>query len=257
MQTLSGKTALITGVSRQNGIGFAIAERLAEMGINLFLHSYSPYDKQMEQDVAENELEQIAAALKKYNVSIEQQEADFQDAQATQNIFNNALKTFEHIDILVLNHTYDSLAKLEGLTATEIDRHLAVNVRAALQLIQLFAKNHDGRPGGRIIMLTSGQHLGPMPDLAYVASKGALLQLTSSVSDLLIDTGITVNTVNPGPVKTYKVDEKIERIVLERMPLKRWGEPDDPARLIAWLVTDEARWITGQVINSEGGFRRG
>jgi 3-oxoacyl-[acyl-carrier protein] reductase len=68
--------------------------------------------------------------------------------------------------------------------------------------------------------------------------------------------GITVNTVNPGPTKTYDPGEEIDSVVLNRMPQGRWGEPDDAARLISWLVSDDAIWITGQVINSEGGFKR-
>ena len=91
--------------------------------------------------------------------------------------------------------------------------------------------------------------------MAYVASKGALHQLTSSLSDHFIGKGITVNTVNPGPTKTYNPGHELNEVVLRKMPLGRWGEPDDAARLIAWLVTDDAVWITGQVINSEGGFR--
>lgn len=90
-----------------------------------------------------------------------------------------------------------------------------------------------------------------------MASKGALHQLTSSLSDHFIGKGITVNTVNPGPTKTYEPDHELDEAVLRKMPLGRWGEPDDAARLIAWLVSDDAAWITGQVINSEGGFRRG
>jgi 3-oxoacyl-[acyl-carrier protein] reductase len=166
-----------------------------------------------------------------------------------------AVERFGHVDILIINHTYDTLKTLEELTCEEIDRHLIINIRATLLLIQEYAKQHGDGSGGRIILLTSGQHLGPMPHLAYVASKGALHQLTWSLSDYFIKKGITVNTVNPGPTKTYNPDEEIDNAVRSKMPLGRWGEPDDAARLISWLVSDEARWITGQVINSEGGFR--
>ena len=164
---------------------------------------------------------------------------------------------FNHIDILILNHTYDSLKTFEELTAEEIDRHLFVNVRASLLLIQEFEKQHDRRSGGRIIQLTSGQHLGPMPHLAYAATKGAMHQLTLSLSEIFIKKGITVNTVNPGPTKSYIPNDEIDKIVLQRMSQGRWGEPDDAARLITWLVSDDAQWVTGQVINSEGGFQRG
>jgi len=105
--------------------------------------------------------------------------------------------------------------------------------------------------------MTSGQDLGPMRgEVAYAASKGALASITATLADELGDAGITVNTVNPGPVDTGYAPPDVVTAVAARFPAGRWGEPDDPARLIAWLVTDEARWITGQVINTEGGFRR-
>ena len=131
--------------------------------------------------------------------------------------------------------------------------HLLVNVRGSLLLVKEFAAQHDGRPGGRVVLMTSGQHLGPMSrEVAYAVSKGAIHQATATLSDQLIERGITVNAVNPGPTATgWDVGEPGDR-----SPLGRWGTPDDAARLIAWLCTDDAQWITGQVIDSEGGYRR-
>ncbi len=257
MNSLNGITALITGVSRRKGIGFAIAKRLANRGANLFLHAYAPYDKTVFSNPDLSDPQILQKELAEYEISVAGIEADFSDLDAPGVVMQAATEKFGHIDILILNHTYDTTKTLDELTADEIDHHLAVNVRAALLLIQEFERRHDGRPGGRVILLTSGQHLGPMPHLAYVASKGALHQLTVSLSDRLIDKGITVNTVNPGPTKSYTPDSAIDKAVLQRMPLGRWGEPDDAARLIAWLVSEDAQWITGQIINSEGGFRRG
>jgi len=257
MNSLKGKVALITGVSRGNGIGFGIAKRLASMGADLFLHSYAPYDREMLSVEDHDSPEMIARELRSDSSMVEYMEADFFDAQSPAHVMSEAVKKFRHVDILILNHTRDTLKGLEELTVDEIDRHLIVNVRAALLLIQEFSRQHDGRSGGRIILLTSGQHLGPMPHLAYVVSKGALHQLTPSLSDLFINRGITVNTVNPGPTLTYQPSEETYHEVSKRMPLGRWGEPDDAARLIGWLVSNEAEWVTGQVINSEGGFRRG
>ena len=104
--------------------------------------------------------------------------------------------------------------------------------------------------------MTSGQTLGPMSDnLAYAVSKAALAGSTWSVADHLVGKGILLNTINPGPVNTGYLDD-VPEAFLERFPQHRLGEPDDPARLIAWLVSDEGEWMAGQVLNSEGGFRR-
>ena len=106
-------------------------------------------------------------------------------------------------------------------------------------------------------MMTSGQHRGPMgSELAYALSKGAIHQATASLADQLADRAITVNTVNPGPTDTGWADAATHREVLALMPQGRWGQPADAARLIGWLCSDDAAWITGQVIDSEGGFRR-
>ena len=93
-------------------------------------------------------------------------------------------------------------------------------------------------------------------EIAYAASKGALASITRTLADSLAGRSITLNTVNPGPVDTgYAASERHEQ-VRRHFPQGRWGTPDDPARLIAWLATDDAAWITGQVISTEGGFRR-
>jgi 3-oxoacyl-[acyl-carrier protein] reductase len=160
------------------------------------------------------------------------------------------------LDILVVNHARSGHGRLVELTAEEIDAFLHENVRASLLLVREFAARHDdSRPGGRVVLLTSGQHLAPMArEVAYAVSKGALQQATLTLSDELADRGITVNTVNPGPTDTgWGVAEQDPAAT---MPFGRWGEPDDAARLVAWLCSDDARWITGQTIDSEGGFRR-
>jgi 3-oxoacyl-[acyl-carrier protein] reductase len=256
MSSLNGRIALVTGVSRTNGIGLGIAKRLASSGADLFVHSYASYDKMFASLEGHCDPENVVNELRKHGSRVEQMEADFMDSQSPARLMRRAIEVYGHVDILVLNHAHDTLKTLDELTSEEIDRHLIVNVRAALLLIQEFAKQHDGRKGGRIILLTSGQHLGPMPHMAYVASKGALHQLTMSLSDYFIGKGITVNTVNPGPTKSYTPREEVNEWVLKHMPQGRWGEPDDAARVIAWLASDDARWITGQVINSEGGVRK-
>jgi len=258
MTSLEGRVALITGVSRREGIGYGIAKRLASMGADLFLHSFAPYDREQPWGNDPDDPETIFQTLSDYGVQVAHMEADFFDPASPVHLMQTAVNRFGHIDILVLNHAYSTWQPLDALTAEEIDRHLVINVRGSLLLVREFVKQHDGRPGGRVILMTSGQHLAPMSrELAYAASKGALHQLTLSLSDLLIEKGITVNTVNPGPTNTWSPSEEEYKQVLERMPQGRWGEPDDAARLISWLVSDDGVWVTGQVIDSEGGFRRG
>jgi 3-oxoacyl-[acyl-carrier protein] reductase len=159
---------------------------------------------------------------------------------------------------LVCNHARSGGdGPLGTLTAEMLDAHWAVNTRSSILLAQAFAAQHDSRPGGRIVFMTSGQDLGPMtPEVAYAASKGALASITRTLADQLAGQSITLNAVNPGPVDTGYAPPEAREIVRRHFPQGRWGTPDDPARLVAWLVTDEAAWITGQVINTEGGFRR-
>jgi 3-oxoacyl-[acyl-carrier protein] reductase len=119
-----------------------------------------------------------------------------------------------------------------------------------LLLVQAFVAQHDGRPGGRVIWFTSGQHHGAMPsELPYIASKAALHELTRSVaaSAGVRAAGITVNCIDPGPTDTGWADDTI------RAAVPVWSTPDDAARLVAWLCSDEGRWVTGQTIVSDGG----
>jgi 3-oxoacyl-[acyl-carrier protein] reductase len=156
------------------------------------------------------------------------------------------------LDTLVVNHTAEIIGPLGELTAEQIDVHLHANVRATLLLVQDFAAQFDG-DAGAIVLLTSGAHLGPMAsNVAYAVAKGALAIAAATLADALADRGIRVNAVNPGPTNTGYLDG----VAPAPMPSGRWGEPDDAARLVAWLCSDDGRWVTGQVIDSEGGFRR-
>jgi len=138
-----------------------------------------------------------------------------------------------------------------------LDAHYAVNVRAAVLLSVGFARRWKGERGGRIINLTSGQSLGPMPgEIAYATTKGAIEAFTSTFAVEVASRGITVNAVNPGPTDTGWMTEELKRELLSRFPTGRLGQPEDAARLIAFLAGEEAEWITGQVIHSEGGFWR-
>ncbi len=260
---LAGRTAVVTGVSRRRGIGFAIASRLAAMGASLAVHHHLPYDADEygTTDDLVHLLGELRASLRG-EAQLVDLPGDLNDAATAEALIPRVRDTVGHVDVLVCNHAHggDALS-LDDLTAASLDRHWAVNTRATLLLTKAFAAQHDGRKGGRVIWMTSGQALGPMSDnLAYAVSKGALAAATWSVADQLIGQGILLNTINPGPVNPGPVNtgylDNAPAAVLEHFPQHRLGEPDDPARLIAWLLSDDGEWMAGQVLNSEGGFRR-
>jgi 3-oxoacyl-[acyl-carrier protein] reductase len=259
---LRGRSALVTGASRREGIGYAIGRRLAAYGASVFLHHYVPHDQDQPWGADPGGPQAVVAgmqeALSDPAASVHQLGLDLAAPDAPARLIEAAAGAFGHLDILVCNHARSGRdGPLGTLDAAMLDGHYAVNTRSTILLAQEFAARHDGRPGGRIIFMTSGQELGPMADeVAYAASKGALASITQTVADQLMDQGITLNTVNPGPVDTGYAPPDAHEAVRRHFPAGRWGEPDDPARLIAWLVTDEAAWITGQVVNTEGGFRR-
>jgi 3-oxoacyl-[acyl-carrier protein] reductase len=180
---------------------------------------------------------------------------DLADPNAPARLVTAARRAFGHLDVVVANHARSSAQALEKLTAKEIDLSYAGNTRATLLLVQAFAAQHDGRPGGRVVLFTSGQYHSAMPgELPYVASKGALHQLTPSLAVQLMPRRITVNCVDPGPNDTGYADADTRAAITARNPGGRWSSPADTARLVAWLLSDEADWVTGQVIASDGGW---
>jgi 3-oxoacyl-[acyl-carrier protein] reductase len=251
---LKGRVALVTGVSRRKGIGFAIAQRLASMGADVFVHSFSPYDADREWGADPDGVSALITELQAHGTRIAHGEGNFLNPTVPHLMMDEAVQAFGHVDILIANHTYSTMGNLEQLTPVDIDTHFQINVRGTLLLTQAFAKQHHKSAGGRVVLLTSGQHLTPMPsELAYVASKGAIHQLTLSLSAHLIPRRITVNTVNPGATDTGWADDKVYEFIRAANPQGRWGMPEDTARLIGWLVTDDAQWMTGQIFNSNGG----
>ena len=263
---LSGRTAVVTGVSRGRGIGFAVASRLVDMGASLFIQHFSPHDAA--QPWGADDIDEIVSSLRERLVGraqLQHQDLDLALPESADRLIASAGDQLGHVDILICNHARSGGdGRLAEMTADKLDAHWQVNARSTLLATRAFAAQHDGRTGGRVIWMTSGQGEGPMSgEIAYATSKAALAGITRSVADDLIDAGIVLNTINPGPVNTGYLDEdtadrpvEVIREALTHFPTGRFGQPDDPARLIAWLVSDEGRWVVGQVLNTEGGFRR-
>lgn len=266
-EDLQGRTAVVTGVSRRRGIGFAVASRLAQAGANLVVQHWAPHDA--EQPWGADDVEEVLDALRAQlapGARLTGTSLDLAAPTAGEELVARAVDALGHLDVLVCNHARSGGdGPLAEQTAQSLDAHWAVNTRSTILATKAFAAQHDGRPGGRVVWMTSGQGHGAMPhEIAYAASKAALAGLTASVADDLAGRGIVMNTVNPGPVNTGYLDvDAAERspeelaAIVSHFPGGRFGEPDDPARLIAWLVSDAGRWVVGQVLSTEGGFRRG
>jgi 3-oxoacyl-[acyl-carrier protein] reductase len=253
---LRNRVALVTGVSRRQGIGYAIADELLSLGADCFLHSWMPHDEEQPWSTGER-VETVVKSLEKSGRRIDHCSIDLADPAAPSELFGRAIGSFEHIDIIVLNHARSSRQSLHDLTHEELTTSFEVNTISSFLLIKEWAARHDdSRPGGRAIVLSSGQHLRPMPEeLPYGSSKAAIVGMVESLAFQLAPRGLTINAVNPGPTDTGWADPQTHEWVHGRMPFGRWGKPSDAARLIGWLCTDESAWITGQIINSEGGFR--
>lgn len=259
---LGGRVALVTGASRRRDIGTAVCRALAAAGADIFFTHWSPFDRTQFVGADEAAPAALRAELRTLGVRAEEIAIDLAQSDASDHLLDEVTARLGPLTILVNNAAHSTSDGYQALTADTLDAHYAVNLRATALLSVGFARRWEAMPGagesaGRIINLTSGQSLGPMPgELAYAASKGAIEAFSVSLSAEVAALGITVNAVNPGPTDTGWMDEATQAALLARFPTGRLGQAADVARLIAFLASDAAHWITGQVIHSEGGFQR-
>ncbi|ASU80613.1 3-ketoacyl-ACP reductase [Actinopolyspora erythraea] len=257
--TLAGRTAVVTGVSRRRGIGFAIARRLLAAGVRVCAQGWSPHDAEMGLGSGgETASPEFRAELGGTEETFSHSELDLAEPEAPAELLRRAAERFGSVDTLVLAHARSSDFDLDALSATELDLCWAVNVRSSLLLVREFARRYreDGN-GGRVVLFTSGQHLAPMSgEIPYAATKGALHQLTPTLSDALVERGITVNCVNPGPTDTGWATEELTSSVGRALPRGRWNTPEEAAGAVELLLDERAATVTGQVLDAEAGFRR-
>jgi 3-oxoacyl-[acyl-carrier protein] reductase len=227
--------ALVTGAGSPRGIGAACVRALAARGATVAFTV-------MADEPAPADLPGTAFTT------------DLAEAVGPERLFDAVTERVGHPSVLVNNAAHSARDGFETLDAATIDAHYAVNVRAPMLLSVLLAR---ARRPGRIVNLVSGQFLGPMiGELAYTASKGALEAFTRQLAAEVAHLGITVNAVGPGPNDTGWIDDDLREELLPRFPMGRLGRPDDAAAVVAWLCSEEAGWVTGQVIHAEGGFLR-
>ncbi|MBE5099736.1 SDR family oxidoreductase [Priestia aryabhattai] len=257
MKRLINKIAIVTGASRAKGIGTEICRELAREGADIFFTHWSKYDRLMdycnEDDFKWSK--RLTEEIRSLGVRCESMELDLSQPNAPRKLLDEVQNKLGSPSILVNNATHSVDVDFRSIDADMFDAHYNVNVRGTCLLTVEFARLIEGKHGGRIINMVSGQDKSPEPgNLAYVATKGAVSTFTKSVAIELAPLEITVNAVDPGPTNTGWMSSELKKELLPKFPMGRLGEPRDAAKLVIFLASEESEWITGQIIHSDGGF---
>jgi 3-oxoacyl-[acyl-carrier protein] reductase len=247
MRELSGKTALVTGASR--GIGRASALALARAGAQVLVH-YSHSEKEADAVVAE--IRNTGARAEKVGADLRQADGPHRLAKQVRPIVGDRL------DILVANAGISKAASIEDTQIEDFDALFAVNVRAPFFLVQQLLPALC--KGSNIIFISSlGAHASVGTLSAYAATKGAVDTLVKHFASALGPRVVRVNAVAPGMVNTdmssFAKTEAGREVTLGMQALKRVAEPDDIAPVVAFLASDDARWITGDTVHVDGGSK--
>jgi 3-oxoacyl-[acyl-carrier protein] reductase len=246
MSNLSGKVALVTGGSR--GIGAAIALRLAKDGAAVVVN----YAKNAEA------AESVVKAIEENGGRAVAIQADIASPDDVKRLVESAVTSLGRLDILVNNAGWGEFRPLEQLDTDHIASQFALNVFGLLETTREAAARF-GQEGGSVVNLSSVVGSRPLAGgSVYSATKAAVESVTISLARELGPKGVRVNAVAPGPVETDlmrgALDEATLGYFISRTPLGRVGTPDDIADVVAFLVSNEARWVTGQTIGADGGI---
>jgi len=248
MSKLAGKVAIVTGASK--GIGAGIAQALAADGASVVVNYAS---SKAGADVV---VERIAQAGGKA-IAVK---ADVSKADEAQALVDAAVKEFGRLDILVNNSGVYQFAPLEEITEDQFHRQFGVNVLGLLLTTQAAAK-HLGEGASVINIGSVVSHITPADSAVYSGTKGAVDAITGVLSRELGPRGIRVNSINPGMIETEGthdagiIGSDFQQHAVSQTPLGRIGQPDDIARAVAFLASDDARWLTGELVKVAGGFR--
>jgi len=240
MALLAGKVVIVTGAS--NGIGRAIAERLAQDNAMVVVN----YGKSVEKAKA------VVAEIESKGGQAVAIHADMSKIADVRRLVNDTVKKFGRPDILVNNAGMFIPKTLVETTEEEFDLTFALNAKGPYFAMQEAAKVI--RDGGRIVNIsTDGTHMGLSGATVYLGSKGALEQFTKGLAHELAPRGVTVNTVSPGFTETAMLPDAFRETGAQMSPLKRLGTAQDIADVVAFVVSDQGRWLTGQNIHASGG----
>jgi len=289
---LKDKVVLATGGNNPFGIGAAIARAFASQGAHVFIHYFrqateladvdQPQEREHEPGLdfyyrqQRKTADAVVASIRESGAKAESWEGDLRQPDTADRLFEQAEKAFGRVDILVNNaaeYIADTFLPLDASgEATEVweggpskktidvkshDRHFAVNTRAAVILMARFAQRiiERGVNWGRIVNISADCAWGCPKEISYRASKYALESYSRSAAAELGPYGITVNVVSPGPVQSGYISPGLEQALILDIPIRKVGRPEDIANAVVFFASEQAAWITGQVLFVHGGHR--
>jgi len=242
---LSGRVALVTGAAR--GIGREIAQRLASAGASVAVV-----------DVAEDAVQQAAAELSRPDQVARGYRCDVSSLEASLELGERVLADFGRVDVVVNNAGITKDRLFVRMTGEDWAAVIGVNLTGAFNVTKAFAPAMLKARAGSIVNIASvvGQ-IGNPGQANYAASKAGLIGLTKSLAKEFAPRGVRVNAVAPGFIRTHMTDalpEDVQAQMKQVIPLGRFGEPADVAGVVMFLVSDTSAYVTGQVINCDGGM---
>jgi 3-oxoacyl-(acyl-carrier-protein) reductase len=241
---LQGKVALVTGAGR--GIGKGIAMKLAKEGASVVIS-----------DIDLNNANEAVSEIEAIGGKALGVQGNIATREDVEKMFNAAIEKFGTVDILVCNAGINRDGMLHKLSDEQWNSVIAVNLTGTFYCVQTAAKLMREKKYGRIINISSASWLGNVGQANYAASKAGIVGLTKTAARELAAKGVTANAICPGFIETDMtrgVPEKVWDIMISKIPAGKAGKPEDVANLIAFLASDEASYITGEVINVGGGM---
>lgn len=243
---LKGKCAIVTGAAK--GIGKAIALKLASLGANIVLNYRSSEEKAIE---TENE-------IKALGVEVLRVKGDISNISDVENLINTAKEKFGKIDIMVNNAGITKDTLILRMKEEDFDSVININLKGVFNCLKTITPVMVKQREGKIINLSSVVGLsGNAGQVNYAASKAGVIGMTKSLAKEVGARGITVNAVAPGFIETDMTEvlgDKFKEEAKKAIPLKRLGKPEDVANVVAFLASEDANYITGQVIQVDGGM---